>query len=354
MSGRALSHRFYQQVVGPLVGDVTHAAALLGDGSEVLGFDDAISTDHDFGPRLQLFLPPQTDPAPVHAALAKLPGHFEGLPVVFPDTDRHGGLPHHQVEVTTAAAFFSELLGVDPADGMSVADWLLTPTQRLATLVDGLVFHDPTGLLAHRRAVLRWYPEDLWRYVLAAAWLRIAQEEPFVGRTGGAGDDLGSALVTARVARDLVRLTFLIERRWAPYSKWLGTAFARLPLARQVGPPVQTALHAGTWRDREAALCTASAQLAAATNRLGLAEEVDPTPRRFHTRDIRVLHAERFTDALLAAVTDPQVRSLIDMLGHRGTGSVGGPPGAIDQAVDSVDILTDPLRCRTARLILGL
>jgi hypothetical protein len=250
MSGRALSRRFYQQVVGPLVGGVTHAAALLGDGSEVLGFDDAVSTDHDFGPRLQLFLPPRTDPAPVYTALARLPERFEGFPVVFPDTDRHGGLPHHQVEVTTAATFFSERLGTDPADGMTVADWLLTPTQRLATLVDGVVFHDPAGLLTHRRAVLRWYPDDLWRYVLAAAWLRVAQEEPFVARTGGAGDDLGSALVTARLARDLMRLAFLVDRRWAPYSKWLGTAFARLPLARQVGPPLRTALYASTWRDR--------------------------------------------------------------------------------------------------------
>ena len=33
-----------------------YAAALLGPGSEVLGFDTERSTDHDWGPRLQVFL----------------------------------------------------------------------------------------------------------------------------------------------------------------------------------------------------------------------------------------------------------------------------------------------------------
>jgi hypothetical protein len=32
---------------------------------------------------------------------------------------------------------------VDPANGMSVADWLLTPTQILASRTAGAVFHDP-------------------------------------------------------------------------------------------------------------------------------------------------------------------------------------------------------------------
>ncbi|MGW4948489.1 hypothetical protein ACWEOZ_43650 [Actinoplanes sp. NPDC004185] len=44
MSGIALSHRFYEHAVRPLLGGRRHAAALLGEGSEVLGLDDAVST----------------------------------------------------------------------------------------------------------------------------------------------------------------------------------------------------------------------------------------------------------------------------------------------------------------------
>jgi Domain of unknown function (DUF4037) len=354
VSGTALAHRFYEQVVSPLIGLVPHAAALLGDGSEVLGYDDDVSTDHAFGPRLQIFLTPGTDASPVRAALGALPTRWEGFPVAFSHPRKHDGRPHHQIEVTAVETFFAEHIGVDPAFGMALEDWLLTPTQRFATLVGGAVFHDPDGLLAARRDVLRWYPGDVWRYVLAAAWLRIAQEEAFVGRAGSVGDNLGSSLVAARVARELVRLTFLLERQWAPYSKWLGTAFARLPLARHVGPPLEAALHATGWRERESALCAASSLLGAATNRLGLAENVDPAPRRFHTRDIEVLDAQRFTTALLVEVTDPNVRQLIDRLGYRGEPPAGRLPGAVDQAVDSVDILTSPVGCRAAAAALGL
>ncbi|WP_230205226.1 DUF4037 domain-containing protein [Parafrankia elaeagni] len=282
-----------------------HAAALLGEGSEVLGFDDEVSTDHDFGPRVQLLVPPDFDTTPVDLAMERLPVRFDGLPVAYPDSDRHGGWSHHQVEVTTARAFFVDRLGVDPADGMDLAGWLLAPTQILAGLTGGVILHDPLDLLTVRRRALAWYPDDVWRYVLAAGWLRVSQEEPFVGRTGGRGDDIGSRMVAARVARDLARIGFLLERRWAPYSKWLMTAFTRLTLADQVGRHLRHAISATQWRAREAALCAAASHLADATNRLGLAEPVDPAPRRFHTRDIQVLGAERLTRALTDAINDP-------------------------------------------------
>jgi hypothetical protein len=161
-------------------------------------------------------------------------------------------------------------------------------------------------------------------------------------------------MLAARVARDLVRIGFLLERRWAPYSKWLTTAFAHLTLADQLGPYLREALHATQWRDREAALCTAASHLAAATNRVGLAEPVDPAPRRFHSRDIHVLGAERLTRALTDAITDPPLRDLLARLGHRPGRAVGHLPGAIDQATDSVDVLTNPHRRRDYAPFLGL
>ena len=63
----------------------------------------------------------------------------------------------------------------------------------------------------------------------------------------------------------------------------------------------------------------------------------------------------RFTEALAAAVTDPEVRALIDRFGVRARGENRFPmlPGTIDQAVDSVDVLTHPERCRDAVQLLG-
>ena len=119
-------------------------------------------------------------------------------------------------------------LGFDPSDGVTTADWLLTPSQRLLAVTAGDVFADPTGELTAARNALHWCPHDVWLLVMAGYWRRIAQLEHFVGRTAAVGDELGSRLVAASLVRDLIRLAFLQERRYAPYPKWLSAAFATL------------------------------------------------------------------------------------------------------------------------------
>ena len=60
ISGLQLSAAFYKDAVAPVMRthfpDVQYAAARIGPGSDVLGFDDARSTDHFWGPLLHLFL----------------------------------------------------------------------------------------------------------------------------------------------------------------------------------------------------------------------------------------------------------------------------------------------------------
>src|SRR6266508_6574753 len=51
-----------------------------------------------------------------------------------------------------------------------------------------------------------WYPDQVWRWLLACQWRRLDQEEPFVQRTAEAGDDLGSAVIAARLVRDTIRV----------------------------------------------------------------------------------------------------------------------------------------------------
>ena len=127
---------------------------------------------------------------------------------------------------------------------MGAADWLRIPTQHLRALTAGAVFEDGTGAVTAARHNLTWYPDSVWLYVLGCQWQRIAQEEAFAGRCAQVGDDTGSAVVTARLVRDVMRLGFLIEREYAPYSKWLGTAFARLRSGPDLIPHMQAALRA--------------------------------------------------------------------------------------------------------------
>ena len=163
------------------------------------------------------------------------------------------------------------------------------------------MFEDGPGELTRAREQLAWYPDDVWRYVLACQWSRLAQEEAFVGRCGQVGDELGSAVVAARLVRELMRLCFLIEREYAPYSKWLGTAFARLLCAPALLPSLQGALAATDWHTREGHLAKAFETVAACFNTLRLVDPLDTTVRPFFQRPFLVLDSNRFAAACLAA-----------------------------------------------------
>ena len=334
--GLRLAGEYYTEVVRPLLDEqfpaVGYAAALVGQGSEVLGFDTGRSVDHDWGPRLQVFLADddQSRAGQVTAVLAgRLPATFRGYPVAFAVTGEPGGGPaRHRVEVTGLGGWLSRQLGFDPRHGVSVRDWLATPSQRLAEVTGGAVFHDGPGELTGVRDALSWYPRDLWLYVLRCQWQRISQEEPFPGRCAEAGDDLGSAVVTARLVRDLMRLWLLMNRRYPPYSKWLGTAFSRVPGTATLAANLSAALAATNWRDREPPLCRAYVIAAEAHNTLGLTEPLGTGTRPFYDRPYQVIGAERFAAALLEAISDPAIRCL-------------PPIGAADQFIDNTDALVD-------------
>ena len=321
--GRELSAAFYADVIGAAVADVPHAAGLLGWGSDVLGYDTERSTDHGWGPRLQLFVESSDIDEITGRVDRAIPESFRGWPTHF-GWDQVAS--RHWVEVWTVREWLTERLGYVPGPGMSRIDWLVTPQQRLLEVVGGEVFRDDTGDLTRIRALLEWYPDDLWLWLLACQWQRVAEEEAFVGRCAEVGDDLGSRVVAARLVRDLMRLAFLYERRYAPYSKWLGSAFAALDAAPRLSGPLERALRALGYPERESALVDAYECLAELHNDLGVTAWLDPSTRRYHGRPYRVVHADRFVAACLERIDDPWLRRLPLV-------------GAIDQFVSSTDVL---------------
>jgi hypothetical protein len=341
--GLELARLFYVEAVRPLldrhVPGLPHTAALIGPGSEVLGFDTPRSTDHDWGPRLQLFLSDEAAAAGATARVgdvlaAGLPAEFRGYPTVFSRSGaRPGRQPTHHVLVAGLRRWLTGLLGFDPLTPITLADWIATPTQLLAEITAGGVFHD--GLaewdagLATVRARLSWYPHDPWLHVMACQWQRIGQEEPFPGRCAEVGDELGSIVVTARLARDLMRLALLIQRRYPPYSKWLGTALARTPAGRDLAPLLSAALSARSWPERERSLSDAYETIARLHNSIGVTPPLDPLVRpTFYDRPYQIPDAGRFVRALRDQIRDASVRSL-------------PLTGAVDQFIDSTDALGD-------------
>jgi hypothetical protein len=335
ISGAELARVFFTEAVEPLlsraVPGLRYAAGRLGSGSDVLGLDDALSRDHDWGCRLTLLVDEDDrDQAPkVSQALADgLPERFRGQPVRFPVT--WDPTVSHQVQVATVADFAVSRLGVDPTVGLSVPDWLILTGQGVLEVIEGPVFVDRTRALGPARSLLAWYPPDVERYVLAAGWQRLCQLLPMMGRTAGAGDELGSRLISAQLAADLMALAFALSRRWAPYAKWRGTVFRSLPVAAQLGPLLSEAAGAPGWREREGALAAACETLLKLQQERGLAAPgaaiVSFWDRPYRTVDDAVPRG------LLAEATDSDVTRLPPLV------------GSVEQWADSTDVLSSPGR----------
>jgi hypothetical protein len=351
MPGLELAGLYYEEAVRPILQadypDLAHSAALLGPGSEVLGFDTELSADHSWGPRVILFLA-EGD----HARLAgelrqtlghKLPFTFRGYPTHFEEVPDEPGTAllkatterpiNHRVQITTLPDFAPRILGIELDREMTVLDWLTIPEQNLRSLVAGAVYHDGLHVLEPMRRKLAFYPHDLWLYLLSAQWQRIGQEEPFVGRAGTVGDHVGSAVIAARLVRDLMRLCLLMEKQYAPYAKWFGSAFAQLDCASRLIPVLARVLSAAEWQDRERHLNAAYEIVAAMHNDLAITAPVTTKVSHFHDRPFLVIQGETIATAIWEAIQDEEVRALPYGVGK------------IDQYVDSTDILSSIRRC---------
>ena len=342
MPGLELSRRYYHEAIAPILNrefpELQYAAGLLGAGSDVVSFDTARSTDHDWGPRCLVFLRDQDvdvfGPLIDAALKRELPREFAGFAT---GIDFHPDGTTRRADGATAGEFAHRIwigsprdalrwnIGIDSLAELTPAIWVTTPQQRLTEFTAGAIFRDDTGEITRFREAFAWFPDDVWRYLMAGFWKNIGQLEPFAGRCGEVGDDLGSHLVAMRIARDQMNLAMLQERRYAPYQKWFGTAFSQLTIAPELQPLLDRARFARDWREREAGIVAGSLLLAERHNAMGLTPMLDKTPRPFYGRPFQVLDTERFTRALEDSITDPDVRRLPRDL------------GGLDTWVDSTD-----------------
>src|SRR5215218_5944287 len=95
VKGLELSGLFFEEAVRPALAAefpaLRYAAALLGAGSDVLGFDTEMSSDHEWGPRVDLFVGKEDyehEGAAIEESLRqRLPHRFRGYPTGFTEPD---------------------------------------------------------------------------------------------------------------------------------------------------------------------------------------------------------------------------------------------------------------------------
>lgn len=328
--GLHLSELFYTEVVMPILEsefpNLRYSAGLIGSGSEVLGYDTQQSTDHHWGPRMLLFLSEkdyEKNKDKLWTVLSeRLPYKFRGYPTNFGKPDEFGvqlleetnkDPVNHRVEIFTIRSFFKEYLYFDSHREVKTSDWLGFPEHKLLTIIKGKIFHDALNLDKVRKR-FNYYPRDIWLYLLSLQWYRISQEEPFMGRCGDVGDELGSKIIASRLVTHLMKLCFLMEKKYAPYSKWFGTAFAELKSTKKLIPVFNKVLTTQSWKEREEHLSQAYTEVARLHNKLQITKTMNTEVSKFHNRPYLIIHAKSFSDEIRKIIVDKEIKEIpLDM-----------------------------------------
>ena len=322
IKGLDLCETFFHDCGCPIIRrnypDVKFTAGILGYGSDVLRYDDMVSTDHMWGPRFYLFL--EDKDISIKEELMRLfgkelPYTYRGYSVNFTASNPHdngvrqgkfidSGLVSPLIWIDTIQGFVDGYLGKMPTDDI---DWLTLSEHRLLGFTSGKLFVDSLGLQEIRNA-LSFYPHQVKLYLIASQWALIAQEQAFVKRTSDCGDELGSRIICSRIAERLMRLCFLYKDKYAPYSKWLGTGFEKLLDVHEIDHEINAAISADTIKEREKHLVKAQVLVAELHNKSNLTELLEISVQKYFDREIDVIYADRIAQKLRDTISHPVLR----------------------------------------------
>lgn len=225
MNGLELSESYYKEIVEPGIREICPeallhlAAGLAGEGSECFGYDDEISRDHDFGPRVCLWLTDENEKKYgdiLREILTSLPGTFRGIPMSIQTEearDRSG--------VIIIQNFYRKFTG--RGDGPEDwRDWIRLPQEHLAACTNGKVFYDAEGIFSGIRSrILRYYPEDVRRKKIAAKAACMAQSGQYnYMRCIRRGERTAAFLALSEFLKNTIEMIYLLNKKYMPYYKW--------------------------------------------------------------------------------------------------------------------------------------
>jgi hypothetical protein len=256
--------------------------------------------------------------------------------------ETQAGPVNHMIHIETIERFFGWYLGCNPYESLTAADWLSFSEHKLLAVTSGQVFYDGLGELEDIRRKFHYYPRDVWLYQLAAQWIKIFEEREFAGRCGHVGDELGSMVIAARQVKNLMRLCFLMERKYAPYSKWFGTAFSKLECAPELSSIFREVLLSLTWKERERNLSRAYGVIARLHNALQITRPIAEEVSKYGGRPYLVFEAPALVGDIINSFTDEEVKAIKHSL------------GSVNQFVDSTNQISDISLCEMLKALLQI
>jgi len=235
MKGLELSRRYYKEICRPAIerqfGSAVEkmALGLVGDGSECYGFDDEISQDHDFGPRIMVWLLSDDFAdfgSKLQDLLSKLPKKFLGYDGV--NTSRYG---EGREGVFTISAFYKRFTGLDHPPS-AINEWRLIPEVNLSLATNGEIFSDPHGeFTGYRNILLAGYPEDLRLKMMAARCMKMAQAGQYnYARCIKRNEYVAAQMALAEFTDSTTSMIYLMNKKYKPFYKWMHRGLRDLPV----------------------------------------------------------------------------------------------------------------------------
>lgn len=210
------------------------AVGLVGYGSECLGFDDELSMDHDYGPSFCVWLPREVYVqygAQMKAAYDALPQEFMGYGGRVSEEQGQG-----RVGILCLEDFYMRIMGRDTAPETD-QEWLALPEEELATATNGKVFEDYLGRFsAVREGLLQYYPKAVWTRKLVQALAKAAQAGQYnYARAMKRGERIAAELSLAEFVQESMQIVYLLNRKYAPFYKWMHRGLKDLEVCSEVG-----------------------------------------------------------------------------------------------------------------------
>jgi len=279
-----LSRMLFEEEIEPIMEKefpgLQYSAATLGMCSEVLGLDDEVSMDHEWGPRIMIYLSEQDKlrySKDANQVFRKsLPTRYKGFNMMW----RKPGVDVHKTTQTILYHVYvgtvSDSLGFSGIEALPLQeiDWLKVSEQHLLEFTAGVVYKDDSGELARARELLAYYPDSVLRFLLMREWNTVGGEWFPIGRIGSRGDELGLQIQVAKIVQRFMRIAFMVSKRYFPYKKWFGTLFKQLPLACELEPMLLELLEEKRWQQVEEKIGKIASALLEQQNSLGISPNI--------------------------------------------------------------------------------
>ncbi len=232
VSGLALCRSYYENFGKPMIHEKFAeyesriAVGLCGEGSDCLGFDDALSRDHDWGPGFAMWVTPEV----FDAIGEELQQAYEALPTEFMGYQRRNTVyGKNRVGVCTIVDFYERILGKEYCTNLTAEfsaenlQWENIPDEALAAVVSGEVFADEEGTFSKIRDVLQQgYPEKILYLKIAEACAKFSQNLQYnLPRVEKRGDVVTGQILLAEGLQEAMKLCYYMAGLYPVHTKWL-------------------------------------------------------------------------------------------------------------------------------------